>query len=37
MRKLILAIGGNAKIAMHKTYIEFIDRLYEDIFHIALP
>ncbi|MEH1946186.1 MAG: hypothetical protein V7K77_04220 [Nostoc sp.] len=30
---LLLATAENAKIAVHKTYIE----VYEDIFHIALP
>jgi hypothetical protein len=33
----MLAAVGKAKIAVHKTYIESIDRLYEDISHIALP
>jgi hypothetical protein len=33
----MLATTENGKIAMHKTYMEFIDGLYEDIFHIALP
>jgi hypothetical protein len=34
----MLATTGNGKTAMHKTYMEFIDRLYEDIFHnLSLP